>query len=214
MVEGIDAVAPPRLSAGTGARLLPGLRPSGVTSPPVEGVRQECFPSPWRRAPTRLKPSAITACPRCSACANGVTPWASARLTSAPPATSKRTISVCAAPPSPRMMASSKAVQPRRLTWFTFTLAPRSISSRAASMRLACVAASKAVRWRPSRPSTGVPASSRRRSAARSPASAAATSACGEARAIEGQAAVATNRGRRFIAAGRRQSALGHGPCA
>ena len=54
------------------------------------------------------------------------------------------------------------------------TSAPRSISSRAASMRLAWVAASSALRPRASRVSTGVPASSSRRSAARSPASAAA----------------------------------------
>jgi hypothetical protein len=37
------------------------------------------------------------------ACASGVTPWPSASCRSAPAASSRRTISVCAAPPSPRI---------------------------------------------------------------------------------------------------------------
>ncbi len=40
-------------------------------------------------------------------------------LGSAFAASSSSTISVCAAPPSPRITASSSAVQPRLLTWFT-----------------------------------------------------------------------------------------------
>ena len=55
------------------------------------------------------------------ACSSGVTPSLSPIDRSAPAATSRRTISWWAGPPSPRITASSSAVQPRSLTWSTST---------------------------------------------------------------------------------------------
>ena len=66
-------------------------------------------PSPPGSAPSRESRAASRA-------AAASTPSRSAMLTFAPASTSSRTISVCVGPPSPRITASSSAVQPSLLT--------------------------------------------------------------------------------------------------
>ena len=57
--------------------------------------------------------------PEPTACSSAVTPSLSAMPGSAPASSRMRTISWYGAEPSPRMTASSRAVQPRSLTWLT-----------------------------------------------------------------------------------------------
>ena len=117
--------APPRRTARTG-RTRSGRGMRLAAHPERQRVSRIPGPPAWfkRRfaatgsatSPLASKIRTISAKPRRLACCSGVTLSRSAMLTLAPASTSSRTISVCTGPPSPRITASSSAVQPSLLT--------------------------------------------------------------------------------------------------
>src|SRR5690606_7975086 len=116
--RGRRGIGPPSpAEGGAGPGLLAGQNP--VSAPGRPGSH---FAPASRRIP------AISSAPAASAWASGVVPSRAASSGSAPAASRTRTTSWWSGPPSPRITASSRPVQPRSLTWSTSTSVRRSTS--------------------------------------------------------------------------------------